>query len=316
MFIAPRREYSVPLRTGTLALGSRTAIMGIVNVTPDSFSDGGKFKSIETAVSHALQLEKDGADIIDIGGESTRPGAESVDARVEMDRVIPVIREVARTSRIPISIDTAKSAVARAAVEAGACIVNDITALRGDPGMVRVIADSGAAVVVMHMQGVPRTMQVNPVYTDVVAEVVSFLRERKESFLAEAGQACGGECVAAPVAPAREETAQRAFSSRVVVDPGIGFGKTTAHNLEILARLDEFAAIGCPVLIGTSRKSFLGHVLGLPVDDRVEGTAASVAAAIFGGAHILRVHDVLQMRRVADVCDAIRSRVETVPAAS
>lgn len=291
MFIAPRKQYVIPLKTSPLLVGKKTIVMGILNVTPDSFSDGGRFADHSAAVAHALQMARDGADIIDVGGESTRPGAEPVSAEVELERVIPVIREIAKRNRIPISIDTSKAIVARAALEAGASIVNDVTAMSGDPEMAAVVAETGAAVVLMHMKGTPRTMQQNPTYDDVVREIAEFLRRAIERLPLEF-RGVGG--------------ANPSFS-RVLIDPGIGFGKTTSHNLEILARLDEFASLDCPLVVGPSRKSFIGNVLNLPVGERLEGTAASVAAAIFGGAHIVRVHDVLPMRRVADLCDAVRA---------
>ncbi|MCX8035984.1 MAG: dihydropteroate synthase [Candidatus Sumerlaeia bacterium] len=258
------------------------AVMGIVNVTPDSFSDGGRFLDPERAVAHGLQLIADGADILDIGGESTRPGAEPVPADVELRRVLPVVERLRQTN-VLLSIDTAKAVVARAALEAGAHIVNDVTALRGDPEMAHVAADFGAGVVLMHMQGTPRTMQANPTYRDVVAEIGGFFAERRQAARA-AGIA--DECM--------------------VFDPGIGFGKTLEHNLAILRRLGELLSLGRPVLVGPSRKSFIGKVLDVPVEDRLEGTAAAVAIAVWNGAAIVRVHDVRAMKRVAQMAAAIR----------
>ena len=257
--------------------------MGIVNVTPDSFSDGGAHADTDAAVAHGLSLIADGADMLDVGGESTRPGAEPVTTEDELRRVIPVIEGLHATAPdAPISIDTAKSAVARRAIEAGAAIVNDITALRGDLAMARVVADSGAGVVLMHMLGSPRTMQNDPRYGDVVREVGDFLVGR-----------------AAEIETAGVERA------RIALDPGIGFGKTLAHNLELFRRLPELIERGYPWLVGSSRKAFIGKVLDLPVGDRLEGTAATVAAAVLAGARIVRVHDVRAMARVARMAAAL-----------
>lgn len=260
----------------------RTLVMGILNVTPDSFSDGGRFAGADAAVARARQMLEEGADIIDIGGESTRPGAEPLPADEELRRILPVIEGVRSFSSAPISVDTYKATVARSAVQAGARIINDISGLTMDPEVARVAAETGATLVVMHILGTPQTMQQQIHYGDVVDDILAFLR--RQIALAEAAGV------------PRE---------RLVADPGIGFGKTVAHNLEILRRLREFEALGVPVLIGTSRKGFIGKVLGLPVDQRVEGTAATVAAAILNGAAIVRVHDVLPMVRVARMTDAI-----------
>lgn len=265
----------------TYDLSDRPLIMGILNVTPDSFSDGGRYAAPERAFLRAREMAEEGADIIDIGGESTRPGSEAVSAKEELRRVMPVIERLAADGTVPISIDTCKAEVADEALDAGTAIVNDISGLRHDPAMADVIARHGASVVIMHMQGTPRTMQVNPVYDDVVEDVKAFLRER--------------------AAVARE-----AGIRQVMIDPGIGFGKTVEHNLEILRRLEEFTELGCPILVGPSRKSFIGALLDLPVDERVEGTAAAVAIAVQKGASIVRVHDVKAMRRVATVARAMR----------
>lgn len=254
------------------------AIMGIVNVTPDSFSDGGRFLDTDKAVEHALQLVADGAAILDIGGESTRPGAEPVDADEERRRVLPVIERLRGRVDTPISIDTSKASVARAALAAGATIVNDVTGLAGDPAMLPVIADSDCRVCVMHMQGTPRTMQANPTYDDVVEEVKQYLAARRD-LLATAGVA----------------------TERVWLDPGIGFGKTLDHNLQLLRRIGEFHELGCEVLVGHSRKRFLGQILGDPEADR---TAATVGVAVHlaqQGVQVLRVHDV---RPVSDALQA------------
>jgi dihydropteroate synthase len=268
-----------------LEIGRRTLVMGIVNVTPDSFSGDGLGADVGAAVERGLRMVEEGADILDIGGESTRPGSEAVSVDEELRRVIPVIEGIARRSSAPISIDTYKARVAREALAAGACIVNDITGLRSDAKMPEVARQAGAAVIVMHMQGTPRTMQDNPHYDDVIGEISAFLKQQADAALA-AGIA----------------------RDQIVVDPGIGFGKNLEHNLEILRRLAGFKALGYPVLVGPSRKRFIGTILDLPVDQRLEGTAAAVALAIANGADIVRVHDVAQMVRVARVADAIARR--------
>jgi dihydropteroate synthase len=262
----------------------RTLIMGVLNVTPDSFSDGGTFYEPATATAAGIRLLAEGADILDIGGESTRPGADPVEEREEIRRVVPVIATLADTTDAVISVDTYKPAVAEAALAAGAHMVNDITGL-ADDDMADVVARHDAAVTIMHMQGSPRTMQADPTYDDVVAEVAAFLRER--------------------VAFARDSGID---ARSIMVDPGIGFGKTAlGHNLEILRRVDEFAGLGAPLLVGPSRKSFIGAILdNAPATDRLDGTAAAVAIAITGGANAVRVHDVREMSRVARVADAIR----------
>jgi dihydropteroate synthase len=257
--------------------------MGVLNVTPDSFSDGGRFASEADAVLHGIGMAAEGADIIDVGGESTRPGAEPVDAAEEAARVVPVVRRLAREVDVAISVDTTKAAVAEAALDAGAVIVNDVSAMRVDDAMAAVVAGSGAGVVLMHMLGNPRTMQADPRYDDVVAEVTTVL----------AGWAAEAE--AAGIA-----------RDHIVLDPGIGFGKTAAHNLSLLRRLDRVVATGYPVLVGPSRKSFIGLTLGLPLEERLEGTAAAVAWAVASGARIVRVHDVRPMVRIVRMTEAIR----------
>jgi len=276
------RRRVLRLRGHALELGRKTYIMGIVNVTPDSFSDGGQHATVDEAVCHAKRLVDEGADIIDIGGESTRPGADPVPLEEEIRRVIPVVERLAGELAVPISVDTYKAEVAEAAVAAGAHMINDISALRLDERLGEVIARAGVPVVLMHMKGVPRNMQENPRYDSVIGEILGFLRDA----VARA-QSCG----------IRREN--------IVIDPGIGFGKTAAHNLEILRRLGEFRSLGLPLLVGTSRKSFIGKVLNLPVDQRAEGTAATVALAVASGADIVRVHDVRYMARVARMADAI-----------
>jgi dihydropteroate synthase len=261
----------------------KTLIMGILNVTPDSFSDGGRFMSHEDAVRHALKMIADGADIIDVGGESSRPGARPVTADEEIRRVVPVIEALKAKSRVLISVDTCKAQVADEALAAGAGMLNDITAL-GDPAMGEVAARHGCDVVLMHMLGTPGVMQDKPRYGDVIADIRRYLRERSA-----AAEKAG-------IAP-----------ERLILDPGIGFGKTPEHNLEIIARIGEFREPGRRLMAGPSRKSFIGTLLGLPVEQRLEGTAAAVAACVLGGAEIVRVHDVLEMKRVASVCDAIRN---------
>jgi dihydropteroate synthase len=276
------------VRDRALTPGKPALVMGIVNVTPDSFSDGGQFLGHDAAVEHALRLAAEGADLLDIGGESSRPGATPVSAVEELGRVVPVIRTLAERTDVPISVDTYKAAVARAALEAGACIINDITGLAGDPEMPGVARTFAAGVIVMHMQGTPQTMQANPSYANVVHEVGEFFEARLQA-LAEAGIAV----------------------DQVVLDPGIGFGKTAAHNLELIARLESFRCFGRPVCLGVSRKGFFGKTLGRPTQDRL---AASLAAACYclarDSAQMLRVHDVAATRdavRLFQALNAIRA---------
>lgn len=265
-----------------LELGRHTLIMGILNMTPDSFSDGGLFSDVETAVEHAERMVSEGAHIIDVGGESSRPGADPVSTEVEMDRVLPVIKKLAKRTEVPISIDTYKSSVARRALDVGACIVNDITALQGDPHMASIAAKADVPVVLMHMRGTPENMQSDPRYDSLISEIISFLETRIQV------------AIDAGISP-----------ERIIIDPGIGFGKTVAHNLEIIRRLGEFKSLEKPILMGTSRKSFIGKVLGTSSDSRLEGTAATVAVSIVNGADIVRVHNVKEMARVARMADAI-----------
>ncbi len=256
-------------------------LMGVVNVTPDSFSDGGLFLEPEAAIAHGVSLAEDGADILDVGGESTRPGAEEVGAEEELRRTQPVVADLAGMGHV-VSIDTSKSRVAEAALDGGATIVNDVTAMRGDPEIGPLCADRKASLVLMHMQGSPRTMQDDPAYDDVVDDVRAFLAERIEAALA-AGVA----------------------EERIWVDPGIGFGKTLAHNLELLRRLGELRALGRPILVGTSRKSFIGKVDGSGAGDRAGGTIASSVLAAAEGADVLRVHDVAALAQATKVAAAI-----------
>jgi dihydropteroate synthase len=257
-------------------------LMGILNVTPDSFSDGGRFLDVDAAVAHAQRMIADGAGIVDVGGESTRPGAEPVSVAEELERVVPVIAAL-RECGVPVSVDTRHAAVMRAALEAGASMVNDISALTADPDSLAVAAGSGAPVVLMHAQGDPRTMQDAPRYLDVVAEVYAYLEHRIQV------------CVRAGIA-----------FERLIVDPGIGFGKTLEHNLTLLRNLETFHRLGCPILVGVSRKSFLGRLSGgAPADGRLPGSLAAALAAIRQGVHILRVHDVAETRQALAVWRSI-----------
>ena len=261
-------------------------IMGIVNVTPDSFFDGGRFYDPQQAVAHAVQLVEEGADLLDIGAESTRPGALPVDEEEEHSRLIPVVAAVAKAVSVPISVDTSKAAVARAAIDAGAVMINDVTALRGDTTMVEVVAKTGAGLVLMHMQGTPETMQRSPHYDDVIEDITRFLAERAR-FAMDRGVA----------------------HERIVLDPGIGFGKTLTHNVDLLANLDAFLQLGFPLLVGPSRKGFIGQLTRQSPEGRAWGTAGVVALAVEHGANILRVHDVAPMKDVVTVADAIARRM-------
>ena len=273
-----------PVRDRVLRCGERTHVMGVINVTPDSFSDGGRFFDPEAAVAEGLRMADEGADLLDVGGESTRPGSDPVAVDDEQSRVLPVIKRLAAEVDIPISIDTRKHEVAAAALDAGATIVNDISA-GGDPDMFGVVRDGGAGLVLMHIKGEPKTMQQNPTYDDVVREVHDHLAKRVEA------------AVAAGIG-----------RDRLAVDPGLGFGKTGTHSLMLMAEIKAFLDLERPVVVGPSRKSFIGAALGdLPVGERLEGTAAAVAVMAWQGAHIVRVHDVREMARVVRVVDAIRS---------
>ena len=257
--------------------------MGILNVTPDSFSDGGRYLDIEHAVLHAKKMIEDGADFIDIGGESTRPGSETVGIDEEIRRVIPVIESLVQNKiGVPISVDTYKADVADAALQAGAVIVNDISAMTFDNHMASTVARYSASVVLMHIKGTPKTMQINPEYVNVTAEVSQFLR-------------------------GRVETALEHGIRQIIIDPGIGFGKKFEHNIQLLKELNSLSSLGRPLLVGVSKKSFLGAILQVPPDERVESTAAAVTASILNGANIIRVHDVKQMKHVAMVSDALKT---------
>ncbi|MGH2794478.1 MAG: dihydropteroate synthase [Actinomycetota bacterium] len=272
-----------------LALSQRVHVMGIVNVTPDSFSDGGRYLDERAAIDHGMRLADEGADILDVGGESTRPGAEPVPDDVESERVLPVVEALSKGTGLPVSIDTMKAAVAKAALDAGAQIVNDVSAGRFDDAMFPLVAERRAPVVLMHMLGEPRTMQKDPRYDDVVGEIMAFLEGRAEAAI---GSGVDRE--------------------RIVVDPGFGFGKTREHNLVLLKRLRELRCLGFPVLAGTSRKSFIGATLGeLPVDERLVGTAATVALAVASGASLVRVHDVREMTRAVRMAEGVLSSRET-----
>jgi dihydropteroate synthase len=273
-----------------LALSKRTYIMGILNRTPDSFSDGGRFMKEADAIRRVFEMASEGADIIDIGGESTRPGAEAVSIEVELERTIPIIREVAGKIDVPISIDTSKSEVARKALKNGATFVNDITGLTGDPQMAEVVASFGVPVVVMHIKGTPRMMQINPQYDSLIGEISDSLQKSIE-IAKNAG----------------------VDEDKIIIDPGIGFGKTTQHNLEIINNLESFKALNLPILVGVSRKSYIANTLRqnqikdeiIEESGRLMGTASSCAICISKGANILRVHDVREMVHVARIADAI-----------
>ena len=261
---------------------ARPLIMGVVNVTPDSFFDGGRYLDAEAAVAHAIRLVEEGADLLDIGAESTRPGADVVGEAEECRRAIAVVTAVAKAVTVPISIDTSKAGVARAALEAGAVLVNDVTALRGDPAMVDVVARTGAGIVLMHMYGTPRTMQQDPRYNDVAGEISDFFEERI--------------CFA---------MAHGIVRRQIILDPGIGFGKLLGHNLTLLAQLRRFMQFECPLLVGVSQKAFLGQLVDRPVQERQWATAGAVAMAVDRGAGILRVHDVKSMKDVVQVAASI-----------
>jgi dihydropteroate synthase len=285
-FMQPRRRFTVPLPGGaSLALGERALMMGVVNVTPDSFSDGGCLFDPADAIEAGVRMSEEGADLIDVGGESSRPGAEPLDEVEERRRVLPVIEGLARRLRIPVSVDTYKASTAAAALAAGASLVNDISGLRYEPALAEVVARHGAPIVLMHTRGRSRQMYDQASYHDVIAEVLDELRESM-AFATTAGIA----------------------AERIILDPGLGFAKAAAHSYETLARLDEFAELGRPLLVGPSRKSFLARPLGGSVrpSDRDWATAAAVASAVLAGAHIVRVHAVREMLQVVRVADEIR----------
>ena len=277
-----RNRFEIKYRRGSLILGEKTQIMGILNTTPDSFSDGGRYLDPELAVERALQMAEEGAHIIDIGGESTRPGSSPVPLEEELRRVVPVIEKIAKEIDIPISIDSSKAEVAKRALDAGADIINDISGLHADDKMAGVAATAGCPIILMHMQGTPADMQQNPVYGSLIDEILSSLEESID-IAAKAGIA----------------------SDKIIIDPGIGFGKTLSDNLQIINRADEFKALGKPLLIGPSRKSFIGDILGDKKEDRMEGTLAACILSMARGVQIIRVHDVKEAARAAKIGDAI-----------
>ena len=278
-----KTHYSIRCRKRTLILGKRTLLMGVLNVTPDSFSDDGFFFDKKKAIAHGLRMVEEGADIIDIGGESTRPGSKPLELEEELRRVIPVIESLAKKVDVPISIDTYKSTVAQRAIEAGAEMINDISGLHFDPGLAQVAAKEDAPLVLMHIRGTPETMQKDVHYDSLFSEILQYLKD----------------------------SIQRAESAgldprQIIIDPGIGFGKTVEDNLLIIKNLYEFRILGKPILLGTSRKTFIGKILNTEVGDRLEGTLSSIAIGVLNGAHIIRSHDVLQAKKAIAVADAIR----------
>jgi dihydropteroate synthase len=278
-----KTQYTIRCRKRTLLLGKRTLLMGVLNITPDSFSDGGLFFDKEKAISHGLKMVEEGADIIDIGGESTRPGSKPLELEEELRRVIPVIESIAAKLDVPISIDTYKSAVAQKAIDAGAEIINDISGLNFDPNLAKVASKQDIPIVLMHIRGTPETMQKNIHYDSLFSEILHYL----------------------------EDSIQRAESAgldpcQIIIDPGIGFGKTVQDNLSIIRNLFEFRILGKPILLGTSRKDFIGKILNVEVGERLEGTLSSITAGVLNGANIIRCHDVLQAKKAIAVADAIR----------
>lgn len=287
--IFQRKRYRLQLPSRTLVLGERTLIMGVLNVTPDSFFDGGKDLDAPSAIARAMEMERAGADLVDIGGESTRPGADPVSAEEELSRVLPVLDGLRGEIRIPISLDTQKAAVAEAGIAAGVELINDVSALRFDPDLAEIVQRHRVGLVLMHMRGTPSTMHKGPFATNVTRDVMKGLK-----------------------AAIRRAEDARISRSRILVDPGFGFGKRYEQNFELLARLPELARLGYPLVVGTSRKVFIGWKLAgggketpLPIEEREWGTAATVTAAILGGAHIVRVHDVKEMAQIARISDAI-----------
>jgi len=276
-------KFTIHCRKKTLTVGKRTLLMGVLNVTPDSFSDGGLFFDKEKAITHGIRMVEEGADILDIGGESTRPGSKPLELEEELRRVIPVIESLSKEVEVPISIDTYKSAVAQRAIEAGAEIINDISALRFDPNLVQVAVRENTPLILMHIRGTPETMQKNIYYESLFSEILQYLKGSIQ--MAES----------AGVAP-----------QQIIVDPGIGFGKTVEDNLLIIKNLFEFRTLGKPILLGTSRKSFIGKILNAGGGGRLEGTLSSIAIGVLNGAHVIRSHDVLQAKKAIAVADAIR----------
>ncbi|MBI4650869.1 dihydropteroate synthase [Candidatus Desantisbacteria bacterium] len=285
MLFPPYKEFILKFPSGyTIPLNKKTCIMGILNITPDSFSDGGDFFSIDSAVKQAVSLQEEGADILDIGGESSRPGSKQISVEEELSRIVPILKELISIIKIPISVDTYKSRVAERAIELGAGLINDISAMRMDPDMPKIAAETNVPIILMHMLGKPQTMQNNPHYNSLIDEIKLFFKERID---------CAKSAGIKP--------------ENIIIDPGIGFGKTLEHNLKIIKYLDSFHSLGFPVLIGTSRKSMIGNILNLPPKERLEGTSATVTASILNGANIIRVHDVKEMKLVALMADAIKN---------
>ncbi|MFO7891655.1 MAG: dihydropteroate synthase [bacterium] len=280
-----RNEYNIDIKGHAYNLSARTHIMGVLNVTPDSFSDGGDYFDFHKAVERAFQMEREGADFIDIGGESTRPGAEKISSEEEERRVIPVIKILSSELSIPISIDTYKASIAENAVKAGAALINDISGLRFDPAMVEIAAKYSVPVIVMHIKGTPKNMQKNPVYNNLLREISDYLSESIEI------------AVDANISP-----------HKIIVDPGIGFGKTVEDNLNLINNLNYFHKLHCPILIGVSRKSFIGKIIDRKEKERIFGTAAAVAASVIKGANIVRVHDVKEMVQVVNIIDKITTK--------
>lgn len=286
MDLANKNEYTVKIKNHAYNLSARTHIMGILNITPDSFSDGGDFFNLARAVERGVEIEKEGADIIDIGGESTRPGAKKISKEEEQRRVIPVIEKLSARLSIPISIDTYKSYIAELAIKAGATVINDISGLRFDPKMAEIAAKYDVPVILMHIKGTPRNMQKNPVYSDLLKEIYKYLSE-SITIAMNAGIS----------------------ANKIIVDPGIGFGKTFYDNLKLINNINYFHTLHCPVLIGVSRKSFVGKILDKNEKERMYGTAAAVAASVMNGANIVRVHDVKEMVQVVKIIDALKQRI-------
>ena len=279
-----KQTFSLNWPGHSLDLGKRTHVMGVLNVTPDSFSDGGLYFQKEKAIEHGLLLVQDGADIIDVGGESTRPFSEEVSLQEELDRVVPVVEALSKEVQVPISIDTCKAEVARRALKAGASIINDISALRFDPDIVSVAAEAGVPVILMHMQGTPGDMQKNPSYQNLIPEILDFLKRAVDRAVS------GG-----------------IKNDLIIVDPGIGFGKTVEHNLEVIRELGQFRVLGRPVLLGTSNKTFIGQLLNKEPHDRDTGTMATIAAGVLNGANIVRVHNVKKAVETVKIIDAIKT---------
>lgn len=279
-----KQTFSLNWPGHSLDLGKRTQVMGVLNVTPDSFSDGGLYFQKEKAIEHGLRLAQDGADIIDVGGESTRPFSEGVPLQEELDRVVPVVEALSKAVQVPISIDTCKAEVARQALKAGASIINDISALRFDPNITSVAAEAGVPVILMHMQGTPGDMQKKPFYQNLIPEILDFLKQAVD------------RAVSAGIK-----------KDMIIVDPGIGFGKTVEHNLEIIRELGRFSVLDRPVLLGTSNKTFIGHLLNKEPHERDTGTMATIAAGVLKGADIVRVHNVKKAVETVKIVDAIKT---------